>query len=217
MATTLDGKIARYIDDLFRDVGPSRELLDLKEELAANLRDKVADLQARGIDEEQAFREAVISMGDLSGLVDDMRRLGREQAREAVYITKNNRLSALGIVAGVLLMLFGLFNVLMLYTMGGVPGQAVAGNGIFAVAGGALLTYSLLIRETRRRYGMNPIRAALYALAVGLVLFGIFVGVTSRFATGQLYIGIAATMVFFMAGTGLFLYLVLTERDRSKA
>src|SRR5690606_21295000 len=135
MTATLDRKIASYVDDLFRGVGPSQELLDLKEELTTNLRDKVADLQSRGIDEEQAFREAVASMGDLGGLVEEMRRIGQERAREAVYITKSQRLSALGIVAGVLLMLFGVCTVLMQYAMG-MPGPAVAGNAIFTVAGG---------------------------------------------------------------------------------
>jgi hypothetical protein len=45
------------------------------------MKEKIADYISRGLDEEQAFKEAIISeaiisMGDLSGLVGDMRRLG---------------------------------------------------------------------------------------------------------------------------------------------
>lgn len=216
MKTPLERKIEKYIDDLFRDVGPSQELFDLQEELTTSLRERTADLRSRGLNEEQAFREAVVSMGDLSGLVDDMRRIAQDRAKQAVYLSMNSRVSTVGIVLAVLLILFGIFNMMMLYTMGGQSGQAVTGNGIFVVIGGALFTYSALTRETRRRYAMNPVRATLYAVSIGLVLFGLFTGVTARFATGQVFIGIASTMIFFLTGTGLFLYLALTEPDRSK-
>lgn len=215
MDAALKQKIERHIDNLFSGVEPSQELFDLKEELAANMRDKIQDLMARGLDGEQAFREAAISLGDLGALVEDMRRVGRERASRPLTATANSRLTALGIVAGTSLVLFGLFNILMLYLMR-LPGEAVAGTGIFVVVGGAVLTYSILVRETRRRYAMHPTRAALYALAVGLVLFGLMAGVTSRYATGEWYIGVAALMFFFLGGTGLLLYLVLTERDYSK-
>ncbi len=67
----LDEKIERYFDDLFAGVGQSQRLFDLKEELSTNLKEKIADYQSRGLSDEQAFKEAVISMGDLSGLVED--------------------------------------------------------------------------------------------------------------------------------------------------
>jgi hypothetical protein len=63
----LDEKIERYLKDLFAGVGQSQQLFDLKEELSTNLKEKIADYQSRGLADEQAFKEAVISMGDLSG------------------------------------------------------------------------------------------------------------------------------------------------------
>lgn len=48
----IDNKIKKYIDDLFSDVGPSQQLFDLKEELTTNLKEKIADYQARGMEEE---------------------------------------------------------------------------------------------------------------------------------------------------------------------
>src|SRR5690554_6375685 len=155
----LDKKIWAYIDNLFSGVGATQQLFELKEELAVNIKEKTADYQSRGMNEEQALKEAIISMGDLSGLVDDMRKLGQDTAKQSVYSTMTARISTAGIVAGVLLVLFNLFVPAMLFLMGS-SGVAVTGSGIFIVAGGTLLTYSVLTRETRKRYAMNKIRAA---------------------------------------------------------
>jgi|GEM_PF-3056166 len=57
----------------------------VKEELSINIKEKTADYQSRGMDDEQAFREAVNSMGDLNGLVADMRLLGQNTAKQTVY------------------------------------------------------------------------------------------------------------------------------------
>lgn len=212
---SLDKKIRNYIENLFAGVGPSQQLFDLKEELFINMKEKISDYNSRGMEEEQAFKEAVISMGDLSGLVDDMRKLGQDKARQAIYTTMTARISLAGIIAGVLLTLFGIFTMAMLYFMD-VPEVAVIGPGIFIVPGGALITYSVLTRETSRKYAMNKIRAALYALSIGLILFGFFTAITARFSTGEIYIAIASLMVFFLAGIGLFLFLILTGSDRRK-
>lgn len=211
----IDNKVNTYINDLFSGVGTSQQLFDLKEELSTNLKEKIADYKSRGMEDEQAFKEAVISMGDLSGLVDDMRNLGQDQARQAIYSTMTSRISTAGIIAGALLVLFGIFTISMLYFMY-ENALAVTGSGIFIVAGGALITYSLLTRETNKKYAMNKIRAGLYAISIGLVLFGMFAAVTTRFATGEMYIAIASLMVFFLGGIGLFLLLILTETGLRK-
>ncbi|NLM10042.1 MAG: hypothetical protein GX213_04545 [Clostridiaceae bacterium] len=211
----LDKKVNAYIDNLFSGVGPTQQLYDLKEELATNIKEKIADYIARGMDEEQAYKEAIISMGDLSGLVDDMRKLGQDAARQTVYSTMAARISTAGIVAGSLLILFGIFTALMLYFMS-EDNLSVLGNGVFVIAGSALLTYSVLTRETSRKYAMNKIRAGLYALSVGVILFSFFTSAASWFATGEMYVSVASLMVFFLAGFGLLLYLVLTESDRRK-
>ncbi len=211
----LDQRIKAYFDNLFSGVGPSQQLFDLKEELTINMKEKITDYRARGMNDEQAFKEAVVSMGDLSGLVDDMRKLGQDTARMSIYSSMANRISAGFIVVGVLLALFGIFVIAMTYFMR-MEGVAVAGNGIFVVAGGMLFTYGLLTRETARKYAMNKIRAALYGLAVGSILFGLFSAAVTYFSVGETYVSIASLMVFFLGGVGLFLILALTESDRRK-
>jgi len=211
----IDDKVKKYIENLFADVGVSQQLFDLKEELATNMKEKISDYQSRGMEEEQAFKEAVISMGDLRGLVDDMRKLGQDTVKQSVYSTMTVRISTAGIIAGVLLILFGMFMVTMLYFMP-QDALAVTGNGIFIVAGGVLITYSILTRETHKKFAMNKIRAAFYSLSIGLLLFSIFAAVSAGFATGEIYISIATLMFFSLIGIGLFLFLMLTGTDRRK-
>jgi hypothetical protein len=212
---SMDNKIKQYIDKLFSGVGESQQLFDLKEELSTNMKEKIGDYTTKGMDNDQAFKEAVVSMGDLSGLVDDMRTLGQDTAKQAVYSTMTSRISTAGIVGGVLLILFGVFTTSITYSMG-LPGAAVTGNGIFAVAGGALLTYSILTRETSRKYALNKVRAGLYAFSVCLILFGLFVAIESGVATGKIFIAVGSLMVFALVGIGLLLFLLLTGSDRRK-
>ena len=212
---SIDSKVKKYIDNLFFEVGASQQLFDLKEELMTNMKEKIGDYKSRDMEDEQAFKEAVISMGDLSGLVDDMRKLGQDMAKQSVYSTMTARISTAGIIAGVLLALFGIFTVSMLYFKS-EDAVTVTGSGIFVVAGGVLFTYSILTRETLKKYAMNKIRAATYALSIGLLLFSIFTAVITRFATGEMYVAIATLMVFFILGIGLFLFLILTGTDRRK-
>ena len=56
------------------------------------------------------------------------------------------RISTAGIIGGVLLTLFGIFTSLMTYFMD-LPGESVVRTGIFIVAGGAIITYSILTRK----------------------------------------------------------------------
>lgn len=211
----LDRKVQKYIDDLFAGVGESQELFELKEELATNIKEKISDYISDGMEEEEAFKEAIISMGDLSGLVDDMRKLGQDKAKASVYTTMTARISTAGMIAGILLILFGVLTSSMLYFMN-VPAVSVAGPGVFIVAGGTLLIYSVLTKETHNKYGMNKVRAALYALAVGLILFGVYTAAAAGAATGEVFIAIGAFMIFFLIGLGLFLSLIFSGTHRRK-
>ena len=79
---SMENKVKKYIDNVFSQVEPSQQLFDLKEELSTNLKEKIADYKMRGMTDEQAFKEAVVSLGDLSGLVDDMRQIGWDKAKQ---------------------------------------------------------------------------------------------------------------------------------------
>ncbi|MEL7656953.1 MAG: permease prefix domain 1-containing protein, partial [Bacillota bacterium] len=130
----LEHKISAYIDALFAGVGASQQLFDLKEEITTNLNEKTLDYKNRGISEDQAFKEAIVSLGDLSGLVAEMRQIGQDKAKQAVYSTMTARISLAGTIAGSLIILFGFFNVAMLYFMK-LDAVSISGSGIFIVAG----------------------------------------------------------------------------------
>ncbi|KMJ57612.1 hypothetical protein AB685_16575 [Bacillus sp. LL01] len=215
MRTNGDKKVQAYVDGLFSGVGESQQLFDLKEELTTNLKEKIADYKRAGMEETVAFNEAVSSMGDLSGLVDDMREVGQDKAKQAVYSSMTARISAAGLITGILLVLFGVLTSAMLFFMG-LQLEAVTGTAIFAVFGIAIITYSALTRETSKKYAMNKVRAIFYAVAVGLVAFSLFVAFTSGFATGEMYIAISSFMIFFLVGIGLWLGLAFTGTDRRK-
>ncbi len=154
-------------------------------------------------------------MGDLSGLVDDMRQIGQDKAKQAVYTNMTMRISTAGLIIGILTILFGVLVTTMLYFMG-LPLEAVTGPAFFVVIGGAILTYSLLTRETSQKYAMNKVRASLYAVATAVLLFSFFVACASGFATGEMFIAISSFMVFFLVSVGLLLGLLFTGTDRKK-
>lgn len=68
--------------------------------------------------------------------------------------------------------------------------------GIFNVSGGTLLTYGLWTRETDKKFSMNKVRAGVYALSIGLILFGLFTTAASGFTTGKVFTAPGVLMVF---------------------
>ena len=58
-------RVENYLNSVLAGGGDSRQLADLKEELTTNLLEKISDYQAQGMEEDEAFREAIISLGDL--------------------------------------------------------------------------------------------------------------------------------------------------------
>jgi len=210
----LKRKVEQHVDELFAGVGESQQLIELKEELATNLKEKIADYKARGRNDEEAFKEAVVSIGDLSDLIDDMRAIGRDKSMQAIYSSTSSTISTVGIIVGVLAIVFGILSAVMLYFME-IEAVAIPGSGIFIVFGGALFTYSVLTRETARLCAMNKVYASLYAAGVALILFAIFLGLAVAL-TDEPFVGIASFTVFFLAGVGLILGLILFGASRKR-
>ncbi len=67
-------RFIRMIDDLFKDAPQSLKTLELKEEMVQNLMEKYRDLIAEGKTDEEAFRIAAGSLGDMRELVRELRR-----------------------------------------------------------------------------------------------------------------------------------------------
>ncbi len=75
-------RFIRLIDDLFKDAPHSLQTLELKEEMVQNLMEKYNDLRAEGKSEEDAFRIASASIGDVEELVAELTK-GEPGAKRA--------------------------------------------------------------------------------------------------------------------------------------
>lgn len=76
----MDDKLRRYIDGLFGDVPQTKNVVELKEEMLQNLREKYEDLLGEGKSEEAAFNIAVAGIGDINELVNDMNKAKKTDA-----------------------------------------------------------------------------------------------------------------------------------------
>lgn len=211
----LDHKIKKYLDQLFTGVGESQELHEQKEELFTNLKEKIADYQAQGMDESSSFKEAIISMGDLSSLVEDLRKVGEKTKQFPTLSPTATRIANAGIIIGVLMTLFGGFTIALLSFKDLKWGESFA-PGIFSVFGVSIFTYGFLLKGTSKRPGMKQMRAILYATSAGLILFSLYTAILINLKTGEMAPSIASMMVFFLAGIGLWLTLFLTEPNQRK-
>ena len=66
-------KIRAYIEHEFADVPESKKVIELKEELIANLIEKYNEQLLHGKTEEEAYNAVIAGLGDLSELVDSVR------------------------------------------------------------------------------------------------------------------------------------------------
>lgn len=65
-------KVTKYVDHLFGEIQSSQQISELKEEIIGNLIEKIIDLMVSGKSEEEAFKDAVASIGDISELMDSL-------------------------------------------------------------------------------------------------------------------------------------------------
>lgn len=63
-----------FVDQLFSSVPPSQKAADLKQEMLQDLEDKYRDLVTGGHSEQDAYNIVVAGVGDLSSLLDELRR-----------------------------------------------------------------------------------------------------------------------------------------------
>lgn len=72
----MNDKIRAYLDHEFADAPQTRKVLELKEELLANLEERHAEELARGRSEAEAYNLAVGGLGDISELLESVKPRG---------------------------------------------------------------------------------------------------------------------------------------------
>ena len=84
--------VHRLLDEAFAGLPMTPDAQDLKEEIRANLLDRVAELTASGVEPDEAARRAVDELGDVRALVEEASGLTAE-AGSRVPVTPGPALS----------------------------------------------------------------------------------------------------------------------------
>ncbi|RYM04763.1 pentapeptide repeat-containing protein [Sporolactobacillus sp. THM7-7] len=66
----MNDRLRRYLDELFSPYEDLAQIRELKEELSHDLNEKLKDLKNEGHSEDEAFRRATDSIGDISELIE---------------------------------------------------------------------------------------------------------------------------------------------------
>ncbi|MBH1939988.1 hypothetical protein I5677_03640 [Mobilitalea sibirica] len=74
----MDEKLRRYVEGLFVDVPQNKSMIELKEEMIQNLKEKYEDLIQEGKTEEAAYNIAIAGIGDISELINDLDKTKEE-------------------------------------------------------------------------------------------------------------------------------------------
>lgn len=226
----MNGK--ELIDSLFAGYEETTELADFKEELLGNLNAKVENLVKKGMDETAAFEKAAAELGDLSALADELSLKKRKEVFEEAYMDIRKYMTAPRVAAYVvfgILALFGLLAGFITYfSMRRFDTPALRLTSLFgammpfftaAVAG---FTFLGATQETSASYPMKKKRAAWYALATGLITFGItaapvaFFGIRAGGESIEPVGALGVLLAFVLPGIGLLVFLVLTGKNRMK-
>lgn len=85
----MKNNIKGYIDTIFKNVTVTRYSEELKDELTANLLARYEDNIASGMSENEAFNEAIISIGDVNELIASIALDEKFVEEKRMYQTRN--------------------------------------------------------------------------------------------------------------------------------
>ncbi|MDR1136346.1 MAG: permease prefix domain 1-containing protein [Clostridiales Family XIII bacterium] len=210
----------QQIDSLFSGYEKTAGLSDFMEELESNLNDRIASLKQKGMGEQEAFDKALAELGDISSLADDLSLKRKQDVFSEMYMKTRNYISpvrmALYVICGALIG-FGLITGVAAWLFSSVLDAFLGTALIFCGSGVLVVVFLGLTQETSANEAMSWKRALWYVLSVGALIFGVFVFVNAYFTKGAgLPVAIASLIPFFLPGMSLGVFLILTEKDRSK-
>lgn len=213
-------KVQVYIDRLFQDYEDTQELRDFKEELAVNLRERIKELENKGLPAEEAFDKAVAELGDITEVAEQISRQKRKEVIGQMYIHPKvplSKIHAIGYVVCVGAILFGLLSALIVSVSTGELYTAVATLLPFVAIPVAGLVFLRLTQETSRELPMSWKRAAFYAAASGAIVFGLGTACMLYFMDTEMLEAVFGTLIAFVVpGFCLAVFLILTEKERRK-
>ena len=210
-------KIEKYLDNLFDDIYETRQLSELKEEIASNLLEKINDFIADGDSEEAAFNKGVSNLGNMNELVDNLKKASKAKVQENLFKKKPlDKKHVLGYVAATTVFLCGLIASGIVYLQ--MENLLTAAGVLMTsfIVSSALFVYFGLTQETISNYGMESKRAVSYSLATGGTLSGIFIASMLYFNGNKPLEVLSVFILFCLPSVLAFIYLGLTEKSRRK-
>lgn len=231
----MNEKVQRYVNQLFAEYPDSQQLNELKEEIMANSQARIQESILNGMSEEEAIHKAMKELGDVSEVAEQISTNKKYEVIDQMFNSKPlEKKYALGYALATGVLLFGIIVALIVYFQNGNLFIAVSTLFPFAVGAVAAFVFLSLIRETAHHFAMKPVRAALYTVAAALLTFGIFTGAIVylervglngklesmqqllEYHNGSLFEAIATILPFVIPAVCLLVFLVLTEKDRTK-
>lgn len=216
----MNSQIQKYVDDLFLGYEESRELADFKEEIKINLMDRIEDLKKKGMAEEDAFTKAVAELGDITSVADEISKKKRNEVIGQMYVhpkTEVGMKHAVGYVVAGGALLFGIIVGFISYFATGAVSHGVSSLLPFLVLSGAAFVFLGLTQETASHFPMKWVRALIYAVASGLLLFGLTTAAMLYFMDDLGMHAVFGTLLpFVVPGLGILAFLMLTEKSRLK-
>jgi riboflavin transporter FmnP len=229
-----------HVDSLFNGFEETKNLAEFKEELTGHLNEKIASLVKKGVNEMEAFQKAVTELGDISAIAEEMSLKKKQEIYSDMYMRTRKYITPLRAILFVLggaIIFFGAVASAITWFTTEMQHAALGAAMVFVTIGAVLLTFMALTQETATKYPMSWKRAIFYAIAVCIFLFGIFVvplayfsitlevqntaeiaehGWTNSIQNLGFTAAIGSTIPFILPSAALFVFLVLTEKDRRK-
>lgn len=207
-----------YVDRLFAEYENTKEIRDFKEEVAANLRERVQDFLKSGLDADEAFDKATEELGDITQIVDHMSQQKQSEMADQVNDqggAKTSKKHAAGFAIGVLLLIIGILGV-SAYIFGfPIKIYSTLTIVLLTVAVG-MLTYFGLTQETRANVPMNAKRAIIYGVVGAGLTLGVATSLILYLTNNDLSFVITVLLAFIVPFSGLLIFMVLTEKKRHK-
>ncbi len=213
----MNEKVRKYVDSLFSDIPDSKQLRELKEEVCANLVERISDSLAQGTSGDDAFTQAIAELGDVSELAESMRKVSNTRFEESIFSQQPlDRKHVIGYVAASAIILFGILVAGVVQLKSGQLFQTVATLLPFVIVSAALFVYFGVTQESAYSYGMSHKRALAYSLATAVCLFGLMTAGILYYQGQPYYVVLATFIPFVLPSAVAFIYLGLTEKSRLK-
>jgi hypothetical protein len=209
-----------YVDRLFENYDDTPEIRDFKEEITANLAERVKELTSGGLEADAAFEKAASELGDITAIADEAGRNRRNETIGQIYMKAKiplTKKSALGFTAASAVLLFAAA-ISILAFLGEARGtMSYYISAVLTSTAAGMYVFFGLTRETAAHYAMKHNRALAYGIVAFLGFIGAGLAVTSFISYGaQLSTSLLIKIIFILPAICAFIYLLATEKSRLK-